>query len=43
MTDIRLQRRSPKGMRVTRAAVPGMAPGGNPDDRDRTCTRAVRA
>jgi hypothetical protein len=43
MTDIRLQRRSPKGMRVTRAADAGMAPGGNPDDRDRTCGREVCA
>jgi hypothetical protein len=43
MTDLRLQRRSPKGMRVTRAAVPGIAPGGTPDDRDRTCAREVRA
>lgn len=43
MTDIRLQRRSPQRVRVTRAARPGMAPGGNADDRDRTCAREVRA
>jgi hypothetical protein len=43
MTFIRLQRRSPQRVRVTRAAIPGMPPGGNGNDRDRTCDREVRA
>lgn len=43
MTFVRLQRRSPKGVCVTRAAIAGMPAGGNGNDRDRTCDREVRA
>jgi hypothetical protein len=43
MTVIRLQPRSPKGVRVTRAAMPGMTTGVNGNDRDRTCDKEVRA
>jgi hypothetical protein len=43
MTVIRLQPRSPKGVRVNRAATAGMPPAGNGNDRDRTCHTEVRA
>jgi hypothetical protein len=43
MTIIRPKTRSPKGVRVNRAAMPGMTTGGNGNDRDRTCDKEVRA